>query len=73
MIGMNNYLSAYVDRRMKYIIEEWELSRKPDIADFSGRLEAIEREIIAVRANEKDISDKLTGLENRAKKLQEMI
>ncbi len=28
MIGMDSYLDAYVDRRMKYIVEEWDLSTK---------------------------------------------
>ena len=25
MIGINTYLNAYVDRRMKYIVDEWDL------------------------------------------------
>jgi polyhydroxyalkanoate synthesis regulator phasin len=70
MIGMKGYLNAYIDRRMKYVIEEWELSTRNDIADFSGRLEALEQEIPRLKAFEKSAGDKLTQLENRAKVLK---
>ncbi len=70
MIGMKGYLNAYIDRRMKYVIEEWELSTRNDIADFSGRLEALEQEIPRLKVFEKTAGDKLTQLENRAKVLK---
>jgi len=73
MIGMNNYLNAYVDRRMKYVIEEWDLARKPDLADFSSRLDAIEQELPRIKVFDQGLSNKLTELENRAKKLKEMM
>ena len=38
MIGMNSYLNAYVDRRMKYIVEEWDLATKADLVDFTAGL-----------------------------------
>jgi hypothetical protein len=37
MIGMKNYMNAYVDRRMKSVVEEWDLSRKDNITDFTER------------------------------------
>jgi polyhydroxyalkanoate synthesis regulator phasin len=70
MIGMKGYLNAYIDRRMKYAIEEWELSTKNDVLDFSGRLEALEQEIPRLKVFEKTAGDKLTQLENRANKLK---
>jgi polyhydroxyalkanoate synthesis regulator phasin len=70
MIGMKGYLNAYIDRRMKYAIEEWELSTRHDISDFSSRLDALEREIPRLKVFEKDAGDKLTQLENRANKLK---
>jgi len=73
MIGMNNYLNAYVDRRMKYIIEEWDLSTRNDISDLTTRLSAIEQEIPLLKASGQATSAKLAELENRAKKLKERI
>jgi len=70
MIGMKGYLNAYIDRRMKYVIEEWELSTKNDVLDFSGRLEALEQEIPRLKVFEKSAADKLTQLETRANKLK---
>ena len=73
MIGMNSYLNAYVDRRMAAIVEEWDLARTPDIADFTSRLYAIEQEIPGLKASSHAASDKMTELENRAKRPKEMI
>jgi len=70
MIGMDPYLDAYVDRRMKYIVEEWDLSTRADLGTFSSRLAALEQEIPRLRASEKTASDTLAGLEERAAKLK---
>jgi predicted nucleic acid-binding Zn-ribbon protein len=70
MIGMNTYLNAYVDRRMKYIVDEWDLSTGADLTDFTNRLDALEQEIPRMKAFEHAASDKLTELENRAGKLK---
>ena len=73
MIGMKNYMNAYVDRRMKSVVEEWDLSRKDDITDFTARLDAIEQEIPRLKESKKASVEKLTGLEIRARKLKEKI
>ncbi len=70
MIGMKGYLNAYIDRRMKYIIEEWELASRQDISDYADRLDALEQEIPRLKAFEKIAGDKLAQLENRAKNLK---
>jgi len=70
MIGMDSYLNAYVDRRMKYIVEEWDLSTGNDLADFTERLYALEQEIPGLQAFEHAAGDKLTELETRAQKLK---
>ncbi|MDO9550613.1 MAG: hypothetical protein Q7J03_06520 [Methanoregula sp.] len=70
MIGMNTYLNAYVDRRMKYIVDEWDLSTGTDLVDLTSRLDAIEQEIPRLKAFENAASDKLTELETRANKLK---
>jgi hypothetical protein len=66
MIGMNTYLDAYVDRRMKYIIGEWDLSTGADLAEFTQRLYALEQEIPRLKAFEHAASGKLAELEARA-------
>ncbi|MFA4877850.1 MAG: hypothetical protein WC586_10575 [Methanoregula sp.] len=73
MIGMNSYLNSYVDRRMKMVVEEWDLARTSDISDFTSRLAAVEKEIPALKASGHAASDKLTELENRAKRLKERV
>ena len=70
MIGMDSYLSAYVDRRMKYIVEEWDLSTANDLGDFTDRLAALEEEIPRIAAFEKAAADKLAELEARARALK---
>jgi hypothetical protein len=73
MIGMDMYLNAYVDRRMKTIVDEWDLSTRTDLSDFTGRLDTIEQEIPRLKSFEHTASDKLTELETRASKLKGMI
>ena len=70
MIGMDSYLNAYVDRRMKYIVDEWDLSTGNDLAEFTERLYALEQEIPRLQAFEHTAADKLAGLEARANKLK---
>ncbi len=70
MIGTDNYLHAYVDRRMKYIVDEWDLSTHTDLSDFVVRLYGLEQEIPRLKAFEHSAADKLTELENRAAKLK---
>jgi len=70
MIGMDSYLNAYVDRRMKMIVDEWDLSTGNDLADFTERLYALEQEIPRLQAFEHAAGDKLTELETRARKLK---
>jgi len=71
MIGQERYLDAYVDRRMKYIIEEWDLATREGVFDFAQRLDAIEQEIPPLKQFEEGAAAKLAALERRAKKLKE--
>ena len=70
MIGMDSYLNAYVDRRMKYIVDEWDLATKADLVEFTSRIAALEQEIPRLKAFGQESADKLTGLETRAAKLK---
>ena len=73
MSVMKNYMNAYVDRRMKSVVEEWDLSRKDDITDFTARLDAIEQEIPRLKESKKASMEKLMELEIRARKLKEKL
>ena len=73
MIGQDRYLNSYVDRRMKYVIEEWDLATRNDPSDFTRRLSAVEEEIPRIKTFEEKASGKLAELESRAKKLKGMM
>lgn len=70
MIGMDSYLNAYVDRRMKYIVEEYDLSTRNDLVDFTTRLDALVQEIPRLKTIEQEAADKLSFLEARARDLK---
>jgi hypothetical protein len=67
---IDKYMNKYLDRRMKYLIEEWQVATKNDVADFSGRLNALSAEAAKLATFEKSADAKLSGLEARAKKLE---
>jgi hypothetical protein len=70
MISMDSYLNAYVDRRMKSIVEEWDLSTRQDLDDLTDRLDTLEREVPLLKVSEQKSSAKLTELEARARRLK---
>jgi hypothetical protein len=70
-MSMESYLNAYLDRRMKFIIDEWGLTTRRDIASFQRRLKSLEREIDPIKEFEQAAADKLTELETRLKTVQE--
>ena len=49
------------------------LATRTDLADFTNRLDAIEREVPRLKAFGQAAADKLTELESRANKLKGMI
>lgn len=70
MIGMETYLNAYVDRRMRSIIEEWDLPTGRDLDDLADRLDTLEREAARLKISGQAFSEKLDGLEARARRLK---
>jgi hypothetical protein len=67
---IDKYMNAYLDRRMKYLIEEWQIATKLDVADFSMRLSALSNEVNRLATSGKDAEAKLSILEARAKRLE---
>jgi hypothetical protein len=67
--SVDNYVHGYLDRRMKYLIEEWNLARKGDLGDFPKRMEALDLGMDQMKAYEKTASARLGELEDRFGKL----
>ena len=70
MAGIDSYMNTYLDRRMKYLIEEWQLATRHDVRDFSARLLGLSEEISRIDAVEKAATDRLSALEDRAKRME---
>ena len=68
---LDNYLNAYLDRRLKYHIEEWQIATKKDVGDVSQRIAALEQELAPHREFEKNTSARITELEGRLKRIRE--
>jgi hypothetical protein len=71
MVGIDSYMNKYLDRRMKVLIEEWDLSTRLDTSDFEKRLEAIEDSTREIGEFETGAEAKLDDLEQRMKKIKE--
>ena len=67
--SVDNYVNGYLDRRMKYLIEEWNLARKGDLGDFPGRMEALDSAIQPMKAFEREADARIEALEDRYRKL----
>jgi hypothetical protein len=72
MVGIDSYMNKYLDRRMKFLIEDWDLSTQQDTGDFERRLSAIEEASHEIQDFETSAEAKLDELESRLKKLQEV-
>ena len=67
--SVDNYIHGYLDRRMKYLIEEWNLARKGELGDFPKRIEAIDGEIEPMKSFERFADARIEALEDRYRKL----
>ena len=63
--SVDNYVSGYLDRRMKYLIEEWNLARKGELGDFPKRLLALDQETDRMKAFEKAADARIEAFEDR--------
>ena len=67
---IDKYMNSYLDRRMKYLIEEWQIATKNDLADFDRRIKAISTEADKLEASGKSSESRLVVLETRAMALE---
>jgi len=72
MVGMDSYMNAYLDRRMKNLIQEWDLATQNDIDDFETRMKAIEETTKQIASLETSAEIKLEELEHRLLLLKEV-
>jgi ubiquinone biosynthesis protein UbiJ len=68
---IDDYVDEYIDKNMEYIIEEWRLATQRDMVDFAGRVKALEQEIQPLGDSVTRVSERLSRLENRLKKIKE--
>lgn len=71
MTGFDGYMNAYLERRIKDIIEEWDLGTKKDFGDFPDRLRAVETEIQNMDQFTEKANMKLTDMEQRLDAVRE--
>lgn len=67
----DEYLHSYVDRRMKDLIAEWDLTRRSDVSDIRERIRKMEDEIPEVRDAEGRTAARLAAIEARILRIQE--
>ena len=70
MVGFNDYMNSYLDRRMKYIIEEWNLGTMRDFGDYQVRLRSLEAEIRDMKVFTDGAATKLSDMEGRLEKVR---
>lgn len=71
MKGFDSYMGGYLDRRMKMLIDEWDLATRGDLGDFPARLMALEEETRKISSFEAGASVKLGELEKRLQSVKE--
>jgi len=71
MVGMDSYMNTYLDRRMKLLIQDWDLATQNDLNDLETRLHAIEEDTKEIESFETSAGIKLDNLEQRLARLKE--
>jgi len=71
MKGFDSYMGKYLDRRMKLLIDEWDLATRNDLGDFTSRLGTLEDEARKISSFEVGATVKLAELEKRMQVVKE--
>lgn len=71
MVGIDSYMNTYLDRRMKFLIQDYDLATRQDLGNFEARLQAVEEASREIDIFETETDEKLGALEERLKKLKE--
>lgn len=70
-MNMDNYLNSYLDRRMKLIIDDWQLGTKSEIRSVVERYNQMKGEVESLKAFERESKDRMDRIEERIRALQE--
>jgi len=70
-MNMDNYLNSYLDRRMKLIIDDWQLGTKSEIRSVVERFNQVKNEVESLKAFERESKDRMDRIEERIRAIQE--
>lgn len=70
-MNMDNYLNSYLDRRMKLIIDDWQLGTKSEIRSVVERYNQVKSEVESLKAFERESKDRMDRIEERIRAIQE--
>ena len=63
-------MNTYLDRRMKLMIDEWELATKSDIKELSVRYRHVKDEVENLKTFERESKDRMDRLEERIRDIR---
>jgi len=70
-MSMDKYMNAYIDRRMKLVIDDWQLATTADIRDLSQRFRQVRQDAEGLKTFEPESQDRMDRMEERIRKLKE--
>ena len=70
-MNMDTYMNAYLDRRMRLMIDEWQLGTTTDLKDLSMRYHRVKDEVESLKAFERESQDRMDRMEVRIRALRE--
>ncbi len=70
-MSMDRYMNAYIDRRMKLVIDDWQLATTADIRDLSQRFRQVRQDAEGLKTFERESQDRMDRMEERIRKLKE--
>ena len=69
-MNMDKYLNTYLDRRMKLVIDEWDLATKSDIKELSRRFHRVKDEVELLKEFERESKDRMDRMEERIRDIR---
>jgi polyhydroxyalkanoate synthesis regulator phasin len=70
-MNLDSYLNAYLDRRMKLMIDDWQLATTADIRDLSQRFRQVKHEVESLKSFERESKDRMDRMEERIRRISE--
>lgn len=70
-MNMDKYLNSYLDRRMKLMIDEWQLGTTSDLRELSTRYRKVKDEVEGLKTFGRQSHDRMDRMEERVRSLRE--